>query len=445
MGHREPNGGGSAGLKKEAGLLQVVAYGIGNIIGAGIYVLVGDASGLAGNAVWLSFLVGAIVALFTGLTYAELASMYPKAASEYVYLGRAYGSRILAFLTEWVMLITEIVASAAVSIGFAGYLANATGLPVLPMAAALLIGVSVVALLGVKASLGLNTVLSFVAIGGLIVVVFAGVGRLGTVSYSSAPNGIAGILGASSLVFFAYIGFDNMANLSEETKRPEKTIPRGLIIAVAVSAILYVLVGLVAVSLLPWQQLSLSDAPLALAASVTLGPTAYDVLTVAALLTTLNTVLVLVIVSSRIIYGMASEGALPRAFGRVSGRTRVPYVSSLVVLTLALSILPLGSVDAVAKVTSFGSLLTFALVNLALLHLRRVAPRIPRPFRAPINVGWVSVTALLGLLSCLILITQFDALTVVLGLLLPFSGMAIHSVASRTHVQVSNIHEPHQR
>jgi APA family basic amino acid/polyamine antiporter len=140
---------------------------------------------------------------------------------------------------------------------------------------------------------------------------------------TSSPSGISGILGASALVFFAYIGFDNMANLSEETK-PEKTIPRGLLIAVAISTALYVAVGLIAVSLAPWQRLSVSDAPLALAASVALGPTAYDVLTVAALLTTLNAVLVLLIVSSRIIYGMAEDGALPKPLGKLSGKTRVP-------------------------------------------------------------------------------------------------------------------------
>ncbi|HEV2226311.1 MAG TPA: amino acid permease, partial [Nitrososphaerales archaeon] len=325
-------------------MLQVVAYGIGNIIGAGIYVLVGDASGLAGNTVWLSFLVGAIVALFTGLTYAELASMYPRAASEYVYLGKAYGNKIIAFITEWMMLITEIVAAAAVAIGFAGYLSDATGIPILPVAASLLVVLTIVALLGVKASLRLNTVLSFVAVAGLVVVIFAGIGRLGTVPYTSSPNGIPGILGASALVFFAYIGFDNMANLSEETKKPEKTIPRGLLIAVAISTVLYIAVGLAAVSLVPWQQLSVSDAPLALAASVTLGPTAYDVLTVAALLTTLNTVLVLLIVSSRIIYGMAKEEALPKLLRKVSGKTRVPFVASITVLLIALAILPLGTV-----------------------------------------------------------------------------------------------------
>jgi len=129
-------------LPRQLGLFQVVTYGIGNIVGAGIYVLVGDAAGLAGSSIWLSFLIGAVVAGFTGLTYAELSSMYPRAASEYIYVGRAYGSRLLSFVTEWTMLITEIVAASAVSIGFASYVKAIFGTPVLPVAIILLLSLT---------------------------------------------------------------------------------------------------------------------------------------------------------------------------------------------------------------------------------------------------------------------------------------------------------------
>src|SRR6266571_1047378 len=421
-------------LKSEAGLFQVVTYGIGNIIGAGIYVLVGEASGLAGGLIWLAFLVGAFVALFTGLSYAELSSMYPKAASEYVYLGRAYGNRLLSFLTPWTMLITELVAAAAVSIGFAGYFSSALAVPIEPVAATLLVVLTLIAITGVKGSLRLNTILSLVAITGLLIVVLAAAGRFGNVSYVASPNGLTGVLGATVLVFFAYIGFDNMSNLSEDTKQPEKTIPRGLLIAVALTTILYLAIGLAAVTLASWQDLAASEAPLAFAAATTLGPAAFDLLTVMALLTTLNTVLVLLIVPSRIIYGMAREGALPMVLGRINKRTRTPLVASIVALLIALAFLPLGQVGLIAKVTSFGSLLTFALVNLALLHLRRVAPYVSRPFKAPFSIGWISLTGLTGLVSSLALLTQFDWFSVALGLLLPFTGMLLHLVLGRRSV-----------
>ncbi len=433
-------------LRREAGLFQVVTYGVGNIIGAGIYVLVGEASGLAGGMIWLAFLAGASVALFTGLSYAELSSMYPRAASEYVYVGRAYGNRLLSFLTQWTMLITEMVAAAAVSIGFAGYLSSEFILPELPVATLLLIILTVIAIGGVKESLRLNTVLSLVAIAGLLVVIAAALGKVGSMSYVSSPNGISGVLGAAILVFFAYIGFDNMSNLSEETRDPEKTIPRGLLIAVALTTILYIMVGLATVSLAPLQQLALSNAPLAYAVSTALGPFGYDLLTVIALFTTFNTVLVLLIVSSRIIYGMAREGALPRVLGKINKRTHTPVIASAVTLIIALGFLSLGRIGVVAKVTSFGSLLTFALVNLALLHLRRVDPHLRRPFKAPISLGWVSITGLLGLVSSVALLSQFDWLSTLLGLTLPISGMLIHLMVGRKGVlAIDNaLHQPHE-
>ncbi len=415
-------------LRREAGLFQVVTYGVGNIVGAGIYVLVGDAAGLAGGLLWLAFLAGAVIALFSGLSYAELASMYPRAASEYIYVGRAYGNRLLSFLTQWIMLITELVAAAAVSIGFAGYFSTIFPVPELPVALGLLVILTIVAMGGISGSFRLNTVLSLVAIGGLLIVIGAGLDRLGTVSYTYSPNGLTGVLGAAVLVFFAFVGFDNMSNISEETRQPEKTVPRGLLIAVTVTTVIYGLVGLAVVSLVPWQELSLSPAPLAYAVSVDLGPVAYSVLSIIALLTTLNTVLVLLIVSSRIIYGMGREGALPRVLGGLNKRTSTPIVASLIALLVALSFLPLGKIDVVAKITSFGSLLTFTLVNLSLLHLRRVAPHISRPFKAPLSIRWISITALLGMISCIVMLAQFDTFSVFFGLLLPVSGAIVYSL-----------------
>jgi amino acid transporter len=238
-----------------------------------------------------------------------------------------------------------------------------------------------------------------------------------------------------------------MSNISEETKQPEKTVPRGLLIAVTVTTVLYGLVGLAVVSLVPWQELSMSAAPLAYAVSVDLGPVAYGLLSTIALLTTLNTVLVLLIVSSRIIYGMGREGALPGVLGRLNKRTSTPIVASVVALLVALSFLPLGKIDVVAKITSFGSLLTFTLVNLSLLHLRRVAPNISRPFKAPLSIGWVSITALLGMISCILMLTQFDALSIVLGLLLPLSGAIVYSLmGGKMTVRTDRgLHEQHGR
>ncbi len=412
-------------LKREASLFQLVAYGIGNIIGAGIYVLVGAASGLAGNAIWLSFFIGAFVAMFTGLSYAELGALYPKAASEYTYVGRAYGNRALSFVTEWTMLLTEIVAAATVSLGFAEYFQSVFVFPVTMVAAFMLLGLTALVMMGIKSSLKINTTLSIIAILGLLIVVAAAVGKFGTIDYGYSPQGISGIMAGTILVFFAYIGFDNIANLSEETKDPSNNIPKGLLIALGVSTLLYILVGIAAVSLVPFAQLSTSNAPLALAASQAFGPIAYNVLTAAALLTTINTVLVLLIVGSRIVYGMARENAIPNILARLNSR-HAPYAASIAVLLVALAFVSLGKIDMVARVTSFGSLITFALINLAMIHLRRTAPNLKRGFKAPFSIGTIPVTGLLGVLTCLALITQFDLLSAVLGMILPISGVAMY-------------------
>jgi APA family basic amino acid/polyamine antiporter len=442
--------GDSPGLRREAGLLQLLAYGVGNIIGAGIYVLVGEASGLAGGTVWLAFMIGAAIAAFTGLSYAELAAMYPKAASEYVFLGRAYGSRLISFMTGWTMLSTEVVAAAAVAIGFAGYLRSLAGTPVVPVAAGLIIALAGLTLLGIRESLRVNLALSAVAVSGLIVVIALGLVRPtagvdpGHLTFS---GGADGLLAAAALVFFAYIGFDNIANLAEETKEPQRTLPRALILSVVVSTVLYVLVGLAVTALVPWHELAESDAPLALAASRALGDSAFNVLAVTAMLTTTNTVLVLMIVSSRMVYGMSREGVLPEVAGRLGKRSRSPYVATLAVAAAALCFLALGSAGSVAKVTSFGSLVTFALVNLAMLHLRRVAPRHERPFRAPVSIGWLSITGTLGLVSCVVMLTNFDWLSVLLGLVLPLSGAVVYWLQGRARPAPDGVplHEPHER
>ncbi len=432
-------------LRREAGLFQLVAYGMGNIIGAGIYVLAGVAAGFAGNAIWFSFAIGAFVALFTGLSYAELGAMYPKSASEYTYIGKAYGNRLLSFTMEWTMLLTEIVAASTVSLGFARYFHSVIGLPIMLVAPALLILLTTIAIRGIKGSLKINTVLSVVAVLGLIIVVLAGVGRFGSVDYTYSPDGFHGIVAASILVFFAFIGFDNITNLAEETKNPEKLIPKGLLISLLLSTLLYVLVGIAAVSLLPWNQLSMSTAPLAAAASVTIGSGAFLVLVIFALLTTFNTSLVLLIVGSRIVFGMSRAGALPKILGKLN-KERAPYAASIFILAIALAFLSIGSISTIAEVTSFGSLIVFTLVNLSLLHLRRVAPNVKRPFKVPLNIGKISVTGVIGVLTCLLLLTQFDPFSAALGLALPVSGIMVYMIMDKKGaLRVdTKLHEPHQ-
>lgn len=212
-------------LKRELSLTEVTLYGVGIILGAGIYALIGEGAGLTGNSLWLSFVIGAVIASLTGLSYAELASLYPKAAAEYVYVRESFGSKLLAFLIGWLILFTGITTVATVSLGFAGYFNGLFGIPMLLVAIVLIVLLSYLNYLGIKQSSRINILFTLIEISGLILIItlaFLNFDTLRSVDYLAMPNGLEGLLAASALVFFAYIGFEDIANIAEETKNPQK-------------------------------------------------------------------------------------------------------------------------------------------------------------------------------------------------------------------------------
>ncbi len=296
-------------LKRELGLLEVTLSGVGIILGAGIYVLIGQAAGLAGNAIWLAFVFSAIIALFTGLSYAELSSMFPKAGAEYDYVANAFNSR-LAFVIGWLVFLSGVLAAATVALGFAGYFSALTSVPMLISAMVLLIVLSVLLAYGVKETARFAVISTLIEVAGLVIIILIGLPHLGSVNYWEMPQGFSGLFAASALIFFAYQGFESMVKFSEETKNPETTVPKALIFAIIISVILYVLVALSVVSLLGWQQLAVSNAPFADIVSGTLGPDAAVVIAVIALFATANTALMSMYASSRILYGMAGSSFL---------------------------------------------------------------------------------------------------------------------------------------
>ena len=260
-------------LKRELGLLEVTLSGVGIILGAGVYVLIGQAAGLAGNAIWLAFGLSAIMALLTGLSYAELSSMFPKAGAEYDYVTNAFNAR-LAFVIGWLVFLSGVLAAATVALGFAGYFSALTGIPMLMSAIVLLLVLTALLAQGVKETARVAVISTLIEVSGLVIIIAIGLPHLGSVNYGEMPLGYSGLFAASALIFFAYQGFESMVKFSEETKKSETTVPKALILALAISVVLYVLVALSAVSVLGWQQLSVSTAPLADVVSATLGPDA---------------------------------------------------------------------------------------------------------------------------------------------------------------------------
>jgi APA family basic amino acid/polyamine antiporter len=404
------------GLRRTLGLLEVTISGVGIILGAGIYALIGEAAGLAGNAVWISFALSALIALLTGLSYAELASMFPKAAAEYEYTSQAFGG-FLAFLVGWMIIFSGVVGAATVSLGFAGYFQALTGTPILPSAIALLAVLSLVLLFGITHSTRLAIVLTTVEALGLVLVIYMGIPYLGSVDLlEMSPLGSAGILQASALIFFAFIGFEEIVKLSEEAKDPEINIPRGLVLAISASIILYILVAISAVSVLGWEELSRSSAPFSDIARYALGPNASAIISIMALFATTNTVLLMLLASSRIIYGMASSGSLPPILASVHPRTHAPWIATILSMIIAMSFVFLEDIAFVANVNNFTVFVTFIVINAVLISLRYKKPQIARPFRVPISWGKLAVLPVLGILFNLLMLIQLETRVMAIGL-----------------------------
>ncbi|MDG6223104.1 MAG: amino acid permease [Candidatus Bathyarchaeota archaeon] len=407
-------------LKRSLDLFGATFYGVGIILGAGIYVLIGSAVGLAGNSVWMSFVIGAVISSFTGLSYAELSTMFPKAAAEFIFVKNAFKNELLAFLTGWLIIFSGIVSIATVSLGFSSYFNALFDFSKVLTAVFLVVLLSVLNFVGIKQSSRVNILFTAIEVSGLLLVIILGFGQFGQVNYLEVPN-VSGVFAAAALVFFAYLGFENVVNIAEETKNPSKTIPRALIISIIITTVFYVLVALAVVNLASWETLGGVDAPLAYAVSTVLGSNGFTLLSYVALFATANTVLIGLIVGSRMIYGMAKDTAFPVLLSKIHQKTRTPWVAILCMMLFSSIFILLENIDLVANLTSLGVFFTFALVNLSVIVLRYKKPNVKRPFKVPLKIGSFPVVPFLGLLSCLLMVTQFNfnvilAGSVVLGL-----------------------------
>jgi basic amino acid/polyamine antiporter, APA family len=310
------------------------------------------------------------------------------------------------FVAGWLMLAADLLAAATVALGFAGYLTHLAGTP-LALNAVGLLGFTALALYaGIARSVGLAIVLTFVEAAGLLFVIAVGLPFWPQADFLDAPRGIGGIWSGASLIFFAYLGFDELGNLAEEMKRPERDLPRALFISMAVTTTIYVLVALSATAAVDWREISSSDAPLALVARHALGARADTALTLIALCATANTVLLLLLSASRSVYGMAAAGMLPRALAVVSGKTAIPLVASLLVVGVTVPLVLLGDLTQVAALTDATVLASFLMVNMALmwLSLRRAIKRTAADLLLPAassllcawlltHVGWAGLAA----------------------------------------------------
>ena len=409
-------------LERALGFWELVATGVGIIVGAGIYVLIGSATAEAGSAVWLAFIMAAFLSATTGLSYCELASMFPRAGAEYEYTRQAFPAWV-AFAVGWVMTAALVIASGAVALGFARYLRYFVSLDVRMGALLLLLGAAAIALAGVGRSSRVTMLLSAIQVGGLLVVIGVGIDHVGDRNLLES-NGATGVLGAAALVFFAFIGFDEVATLSEEVRNPRRTVPLALLVSLGVSTVLYVGVAIVGVSVLGADALGSSERPLAAVMEHRVGGAAVGIIAAVAMISTTNTTILALTAASRMTFGMARDGVLPGLLARVSRRTHVPAYAILAAALLAASFAMIGDIALVAGVTDVAIYLVFLATNGTLIVLRFKAPEARRPFRSPLAVGRVPLLAVLGIASTLLMMTQLDLRSLALGALVLSAGLA---------------------
>ena len=426
------------GLAKRLTTKDLIGFGIGIIIGTGIFTLTGvQARNVAGPAVSISFLIAGIIALLAALCYAELASSVPTAGSAYTYAYTTMGE-IFAWIIAWDLVLEFCLAAAVVSRGWSGYLQQALGLPTEFFGESSVVnlgGVLIACVLGFIAAVGINeskwvtNVVVVIKVSVCVFIIVVGAFYVRTANWNpfvppSQPSpsgvegalqtplwqalthttpsvfGISGVLAAAAVVFFAYSGFEVVANLGEETKNPGRDMPRGLIGALLICTVLYLGVCVVITGMVNYTQIS-EGAPLADAfAQVGLG-WAGVLIGIAAVCGLSSVILVEIVAMGRIGFALSRDGLLPAAIGRVHPKTRTPIgatVGTTAVVALLAAFVPLG---ALAEMVSIGTLFAFVIVSVAVIVLRRTSPDMTRPFRVPFSpwLPGLSAALCLGLMA----------------------------------------------
>lgn len=386
-------------LKRTLNLIDATAIGVGAIIGAGVFVVLGIAIGYAGPAVIVSMVIAGIVALFTALSFAELGSAIPKQGGTYEFAYELISPSV-AFVSGCLWLFGQTVAGAAVSLGLASYFVAMFPffpLKVIAVSAALLL--TAVNLVGTKYSAIVNNILVLTKILILCLFIAFGVFQINTQNYSQfAPNGFVGVLQGAGFIFFAYLGFGRIAALGGEVKNPKRNLPLAIFVALAVSMVLYIMTGFVATGLQDYRILAGSGSPLADAVKVTGNAALIAGISFGALVATVSVLLANLVGLSRVSYAMATNGQLPKSMAKIHTKFGTPYVSILVTGALMTVLAFVSDLRQTAAITSISILSTHIILHSSVIRLRKRKPDL-KTFKAP----FYPLIPILGMISCIIL------------------------------------------
>jgi basic amino acid/polyamine antiporter, APA family len=389
----------SAPLLRSLNLPLAVLFGLGLTIGAGIYVLIGATVGRAGMHAPLAFVLAALVMAPTAASFSEFASRMPVSAGEAAYVGAGFGS---AWLARWVGLMViavGVISAAAIAKGSAGYFREFVNLPPLLVITGVVLAMGAVAAWGILESVVMAGVMTLIELGGLLIIVFHGVKsspnlwvRLPEITFGlGQASHLIGIVSATLLAFFAFIGFEGLANVAEEIKEPQKNVPTAIFLILVISTFFYFGIVWIALIAVPREELAASTAPLSLVFERVTGASPL-VISAIAIVATGNGVIALMVMASRVIYGMADRKMLPLMLSSVSPRTRTPLKATSLVVAMVTILAIAFPLEGLADATSRLTLIIFGLVNAALVQVKR------RSEPVPVNVFVVPI--LVPMLGC---------------------------------------------
>lgn len=396
-------------LARKIGLPLLTLYGLGTILGAGIYVLVGKVAGASGLLAPLAFLVSALIALITGFSYAQMSALFPKSAGEVVYIAEGFEKRQLTILVGYLVILVGVVSAATLVNGFVGYLSFFFSIPEWLAISGIVLVLGAIAIWGIAESLWISALMTLIEIVGLLLVIVIKGDLLPDVVHNFAEYlipisfvEVVGVLSGAFLAFYAFLGFEDMVNIAEEVKRPEENLPSAIFLAIVISTGFYLLIAFIAVAALPIEQLAASDAPLALLiqSESRMGG---NVIAIISLCAITNGVLVQIIMASRVCYGMSAQALLTQHFSRVSPVTRTPINATLAMIVMVLVFALWLPLVTLAKLTSLIVLVVFFLVNVSLWLIKRSGKYQPRgvsyPIFGAILCGGLIVFQLISLLA----------------------------------------------
>ncbi|MGF1673728.1 MAG: APC family permease [Rivularia sp. (in: cyanobacteria)] len=418
-------------LQRELGVVGATVMGLGSIIGTGVFVSIGIAAGIAGTAVILAVMIGAMVAICNGLNSAQLAANHPVSGGSYEY-GYKYLNSWLGFTAGWMFLLAKSASAATAALGFAGYFLNATGLGgsglLVPLALTAVIAIALIVLNGIRRSNRVNIVIVSISVFSLIFFIFGGIptaiatGKENLIPFFSGS--IANVFHASALMFVAYTGYGRIATLGEEAKNPRKTIPKAIVVTMIITMLVYVGVATIAVAAIGAEKLGESAvtgqaAPLEVAVRSFGIPGGAQILAIGAIFAMLGVLLNLILGLSRVLLAMGRRRDMPRIFARLNQSGTTPTPAVIAVTTIIAVLVLIGNVKTTWSFSAFTVLIYYSITNLAAFAI---------PSNERLYPQWLSI---LGLLACLFLAFWVEPFVWQVGLALIVAGLIWHAVAQK--------------